>query len=193
MNSFNIWFSIGWQHILDLGGYDHLLFVCLLAFAFPPKEWKSLLILITAFTIGHSLSLIFSVLSKHSFSSAFIEPAIAFSILFTALYQLLSSLKSQKSGLLYLSTLFFGLLHGMGFSFLLRSLLGNEQSVFLPLLYFNLGIEAGQLFIVLLIVGISLLLNSVFNIRFNPINTTLTCLIALIALYLFVSRLYALF
>lgn len=190
MNSFNIWFSTGWQHILDLDAYDHILFVTLLAFAFPPKNWKSLLILITAFTIGHSLSLIFSVISKQSVSAAFVEPAIAFSILFTALYQLFLSLKTQKPIVLYFSTLCFGLLHGLGFSFLLRSLLGNEQSVFLPLLYFNLGIEVGQLFIVLLIVGISLLLNSVFKIRLYPIKTILTCLIALIALYLFISRLF---
>lgn len=193
MNSFSIWFSTGFEHILDLSAADHILFMSLLALAFPAKEWKALLILVTAFTLGHSLSLALSTFGLLVPSPDLVEAGIAFSILFAALFQLFIGQKSQQKPLLYLSTLLFGLLHGMGFSFLLRSLLGTGQQLILPLLYFNIGIEAAQLLLVLFIIIISLLLNVLFKKHYHTIKTTLICCIALVALYMFVSRLYLLF
>lgn len=193
MNSFSIWFSTGFEHILDLSAADHMLFMSLLALAFPTQEWKALLVLITAFTLGHSISLALSVYKLLLPNPNVVEPGIAFSILFAALFQLFFGQRPQQKPVLYLSTLLFGLLHGMGFSFLLRSLLGAGQPLLLPLLYFNIGIEAAQMVWVLFILIISLLLNALFKNHYYLIKTTLLCCIALFALYLFVSRLYSLF
>lgn len=191
MNPFRIWFGTGFEHILDMSGYDHILFVILLALAFPLQHWAKLLILITAFTLGHSLSLGGSVLWNWTIPQKIVEPSIALSILTTAVYQLIKRDTAEKKGdlFLYSLTLCFGLLHGLGFSYLLRSLLGQEESVFLPLVYFNLGIEAGQLLIVGLLLGISVFLKSVIHISYKPFKYTLVCSIGLVALKISIERL----
>lgn len=190
-----MWFSLGFEHLLDLNGYDHMLFVTLLALAFPLKHWGKLLVLITAFTLGHSLSLAASVVWKESLPQKIVEPCIALSILITAVYQLLKKEAPEKKGdwVLYSLTLGFGLLHGMGFSFLLRSLLGREESVFLPLMYFNLGIEAAQLLFVAVLLGISVFLKSVIRVPYKPFKYTLVCSIGLVALKITIERLLPLF
>jgi hypothetical protein len=147
MNDFWIWFSTGVGHIIDINGYDHILFVSLLFFAFPLSDWKKILILITAFTVGHSVSLALSASDAIYVSQPWIEFLIALSILVSAIHQLLY-LKTEaqnKSLLLYIMVLLFGLIHGMGFSFLLKAMLGKAQTIILPLLYFNLGLELGPL------------------------------------------------
>lgn len=190
MNPFGIWFSIGFDHILDINGYDHMLFVALLAIAFPLQQWRKLLVLITAFTLGHSLSLAGSVLWNWPLPQQVVEPLIALSILTTAVYQLFKKENPGKKGdmVIYLLTLTFGLLHGLGFSYLLRSLLGQEESVFLPLMYFNLGIEAGQLLFVALLLGISVFLKSVIRLPYKPLKYTLVCSIGLVALKISIER-----
>jgi len=195
MNPFQIWFSTGFKHILDLNGYDHILFVILLSLAFPLQHWAKLLLLITAFTLGHSLSLAGSVLWNWTIAQKIVEPCIALSILITAVYQLIKRDTAEKKGNLFLYglTLCFGLLHGLGFSYLLRSLLGQEESVFLPLVYFNLGIEAGQLLIVGLLLGISVFLKSVIHITYKPFKYTLVCSIGLLALKISIERLLPFF
>jgi len=195
MNPFRIWFNIGFEHILDLNGFDHILFVALLALAFPPERWGKLLILVTAFTIGHSLSLAGSVLWHWYLPQKIVEPGIGLSILITAVYSLFKkdSPKRKADLVLYLLTLCFGLLHGLGFSYLLRSLLGQQESVFLPLVYFNLGIECGQLLIVGLLLGISVFLKSVIHVSYKPFKYTLICIIGLVALKISIERLLPFF
>lgn len=189
MNPFGIWFGTGFQHILDLNGYDHILFVTLLALAFPPENWPKLLVLITAFTVGHSLSLAGSVLWHWQLPQDVVEPGIALSILIAAAYQLLNRKNNNtQAALLYGITLCFGCLHGLGFSYLLRSLLGQEESVFLPLVYFNLGIEAGQLLIVGVLLVISVFLKTANQTFYKPFKITLVCLIGLIALKISIER-----
>ncbi len=195
MNTFSIWFSIGFEHLLDLNAYDHILFVALLALSFPPKNYTKLLVLITAFTLGHSLSLAGSVLCNFSLSQNLVEPAIALSILITAVYTLFKKEAVDKKSdlVLYLITTCFGLVHGLGFSFLLKNLLGQENNVFLPLVYFNLGIELAQLLIVGVLIGISVFLKSVFSDYYKPFKYTLVCMIGLVALKIFIERLLPLF
>jgi hypothetical protein len=195
MNEFSLWFSTGMEHILDLQGYDHILFVSLLTLTFPVTEWKRVLILITAFTVGHSCALALSVIHSLHLFQPLIELLITLSILFSAAYNLLFLKNPPKRGIWYLYALviFFGLIHGLGFSFLLRSMLDSEATVFLPLFYFNLGLEIGQIFIVVAVIGISLLLTYLFKWSFITIKLVTVCCIALISLKISAERLLDLF
>jgi hypothetical protein len=190
MNEFGIWFSTGVKHILNLQGYDHILFVTLLVLTFPPNRWGRLLILITAFTVGHSVALALSVAGKIHTSQTLIEFLIALSILITAIYNAATykNTENKNSPLLYGITLFFGLIHGLGFSYLLRAMLGKEESVFLPLLYFNIGLEAGQLIIVVVVLIFSLLLGLILKWPFKNYKLVFVCIIGLIALKITAER-----
>jgi len=197
MDAFWLWFSTGIEHITDLTGYDHILFVSLLVFTYPFKQWKRLVILISGFTLGHSVSLIFSTISQIRFPQSLIEFLIALSILVSALYNLIISRKApathQTKCILFLIICFFGLIHGLGFSYLLKSMLGAEQNVLWPLLYFNLGLEVGQLIIVLIVIVFSLLLTSLSKWSFNNYKLFIVCAIGLIALKICIERFLELF
>lgn len=154
MSLFELYFTLGLQHIADLKGYDHILFILTLCVVYTLKEWKRVLILITAFTIGHSLTLALATLALVRVDGDLIEFLIPLTIFLTALANVISR-KKQVSPLLhylkYGAALFFGLIHGLGFSNYLRSLLGSENGLVLPLFSFNVGIEAGQILIVAII------------------------------------------
>ena len=154
MSIFELYFKLGLQHIADLKGYDHILFILILCAVYSLKEWKRVLVLVTAFTIGHSLTLALATLDLIRVDGDLIEFLIPLTIFLTALANLFSR-KHQVSPLLhflkYTAALFFGLIHGLGFSNYLRSLLGAEQGLVRALFSFNVGIEAGQIIIVSII------------------------------------------
>jgi len=154
MSLFELYFTLGLQHIADLKGYDHILFILTLCAVYNLKEWKRVLVLVTAFTIGHSLTLALATLDLIRVDGDLIEFLIPVTIFVTALANLLAR-KQQVSPLLhymkYGAGLFFGLIHGLGFSNYLRSLLGAERGLVLPLFSFNVGIEVGQIIIVSII------------------------------------------
>jgi hypothetical protein len=160
MSLFELYFKLGLQHIADFKGYDHILFILILCAVYSIKEWKRVLILITAFTIGHSLTLAMATLDLIRVDGDLIEFLIPLTIFLTALANVLSR-KQHVSTLLhylkYAAALFFGLIHGLGFSNYLRSLLGAEKGLALPLFSFNVGIEIGQILIVSIIMGLTLL------------------------------------
>ncbi|MFN3529852.1 MAG: HupE/UreJ family protein [Bacteroidia bacterium] len=153
MTDFGFWFDTGMWHIADWQAYDHILFLLALCGLYRWSDWKSLLLLVTAFTLGHSLTLALAVLNVLHFPSSAIELAIPLSILITCLYNFgrLKQNSRKADAVRYLMALFFGLIHGLGFSFLLKSMLGQEHSILLPLFAFNVGLEAGQLLILTLI------------------------------------------
>lgn len=191
MNPFTLWFTTGIEHILDLAGYDHILFVSLLVLAFPPHQWKQVLLLITAFTLGHSVSLALSVLKTLPFSTSIVEFLIALSIFVSALYNLWTYKNPPKRGSLFLYGMvsLFGLVHGLGFSVLLRSMLGSEESIILPLLYFNLGLECGQIVIVLVVLLFSLLTIYFFKWPYHFVKLIPVGIIAMISLKMCAERL----
>jgi hypothetical protein len=195
MSPFYLWFTTGVEHITDLNGYDHILFVILLVVSFPLDKWKKLLLLITGFTIGHSIALALSVTNCINVPQKIIEVLIVLTILITAIYNSINYKKKQtkKSWLMYFFITCFGGIHGLGFSYLLRSMLGHEKSLALPLLYFNIGIEAGQLIIVVIVLVFSLLLTSVIKFPFHYFKLTISCLVALITLKMLAERLPLLF
>lgn len=189
MNAFWLWFTTGVEHITDLGGYDHILMVTLLVLAQPLRAWKQLLILVTGFTVGHTLTLLLSLYDVIRLPQAITEFLIAATILLSAVYELYQLRQpAQSQRLLFIAVLGFGLIHGLGFSYLLRAMLGAEENVILPLLYFNAGLEAGQLLIVAVVVLFSLLLAEVFKCPFTIYKSIVVCITGLIALKLFVER-----
>ncbi|MBX9733774.1 MAG: HupE/UreJ family protein [Chitinophagaceae bacterium] len=158
MNDFWLYFQLGWQHIADLKGIDHILFVSALCLRYQVADWRRLLILVTAFTVGHSITLALSVLDMVSFSIRWIEFLIPVTICITAFSNgmIKSYHSAQKFPPIYFLALFFGLIHGLGFSNYLKSLLGKEEAIVPRLLAFNIGLEFGQLLIVagVLLIGL---------------------------------------
>ena len=157
MDQFIVYFETGFRHISDLKGIDHILFVMALCIRYQFSDWKKLLILITSFTIGHSITLALSVFNVVNYSVAWIEFLIPVTIVITAISNLFVTKFTFKSKfpLIYFFALFFGLIHGLGFSNYLKSMLGKDESIIGQLLAFNLGLEAGQIIIVLAILLIS--------------------------------------
>lgn len=165
MQDFSIYFELGWQHILDFEGYDHILFVTALCGIYLFQDWRKILVLVTAFTIGHSITLAMSVFNVVRVNTAWIEFLIPVTILITAFSNIITRKQASNAGtLVYIYALFFGLIHGMGFSNYLNSLLGKEASIVWPLFAFNTGLEFGQLLIVLAVLMISSIATSVFGI-----------------------------
>ncbi|MBK8712373.1 MAG: HupE/UreJ family protein [Niastella sp.] len=166
MNDFTFYFNIGWHHIININALDHLLFILALASLYLLKYWKQALILVTAFTIGHSLTLALSVYDVIRFNSNWVEFLIPLTIVCTALFNLLQKTLDAKSlRLNYFLALAFGLIHGMGFANSIRFMLAKSQDILVPLLSFNLGLEAGQIFVVILILLASWLI--VNKLRLN--------------------------
>ena len=166
MGDFGFYFKEGIFHITDWKGYDHILFVMALCLPYLLKDWKQILILVTAFTIGHSITLALSVFNKIIISSTWIEFLIPITILITALENLSQkNTDQQHTRWRYISALIFGLIHGMGFSNYLKSMLGKDESIITQLLAFNIGLEAGQLLIVAVVVILSFIAIQIFNVK----------------------------
>ena len=157
MHEFRMYTQIGFNHIANLSGMDHILFVAALCIRYQLSDWKKWLILVTAFTIGHSVTLVLSVFNYLDFSTNWIEFLIPVTILITSISNMFVKKFSfnTKFPVIYFFALFFGLVHGLGFSFYLKSLLGMQQNIAPALLAFNLGLEIGQILIVMAILVIS--------------------------------------
>jgi hypothetical protein len=151
---------LGVHHIADIRGYDHILFVAALTIGYRLSDWARLLWLVTAFTLGHSITLALATLDLLRADPRLVEIGIAGSIAVTAFLAIVGAVRSGAGGtaegptpagqgLRYAVAAGFGLIHGLGFSTFLRSLLGDEESLFVPLLSFNVGLEVGQIAIVL--------------------------------------------
>ncbi len=149
MSEFSFYLDMGWEHIINWNALDHLLFITALATIYLLKDWKQVLILVTAFTIGHSLTLALSVLDIIRFSSAWVEFLIPCTIVVTAISNLFQKKFTPKSiRINYFLALFFGLIHGMGFANAIRFMLAKDQSLGWGLFGFNVGLEAGQIVVV---------------------------------------------
>ncbi len=190
MSDFYLWFSTGLEHIADWKGYDHILFLLALCGVYGLREWKQLLVLVTAFTLGHSLTLALSVLDMLKVKSAIIEFLIPITILLTCVMNLIDLKNTSQRGfrLRYLAALCFGLIHGMGFSFLLKSLLGKEENIVPPLFAFNVGLEAGQLLIVAVVLLLSSLATSLIHIPERDKNFFLSSAVFGIAFMMMLER-----
>jgi len=191
MTKFEIFFQLGIEHIADFAGYDHILFIITLCGVYQLSNWKNVLVLVTAFTIGHSITLALATLNILFIPSEIIEFLIPLTIIITAL----ANIVSRKIDFFfflhwfkYLLAMFFGLIHGLGFSNYLRSLLDIEESMFQPLLAFNLGLEVGQIAIVLIILVISILFVKILRTPVREWNLVVSGIGLGIAFLLLVER-----
>jgi hypothetical protein len=170
MGEFPTFLKLGFHHIADPTAFDHLLFIVTLCAVYEWREWKKILVLVTAFTIGHSLTLALSALDIFRLPSDLVEVLIPITILLTSLHNVWA--KKAEGGAFsktvstnYGIALFFGLIHGMGFANFFRSLMGDMGSIVQPLFAFNLGLEVGQLMIVAIFFTAYFILSRIFTIR----------------------------
>ncbi len=175
MPDFWIFFKVGLNHVLSLNAYDHLLFIGVLSAPFVFKDWKRLLLLVSFFTLGHSIALFLSVFKIVTAQVAIVELLILGTILVSALFNLFTTGKpSHKGGFTFISgiTLLFGIIHGLGFSNYFNTLLpGNASDKLAPLVEFALGIETAQIVVVLVVLMLSFIAQTL--LRFNKRDFTL--------------------
>lgn len=165
---FNTYLELGFEHILDPNAYDHIIFIIALCAIFTIKDWKKLLVLVTAFTIGHSLTLALSTLNVINVNSTLVEILIPITIIITAIVNIsISSITKSGIRFHYILALLFGLIHGMGFSNYFKALLGRSQEIIGPLFAFNVGVELGQLVIVVLFMAFSFIMHFALKLRQN--------------------------
>lgn len=149
MNNFAFYFELGWEHIISRDALDHQLFIIALGAIYLLQNWKQVLILVTAFTIGHSLTLALASLNIISLPTMWVEFLIPLTIVITAAINLFQKDTNAKAMRLhYFLALFFGLIHGLGFANTIRFMLSKADNIFMPLLGFNLGLEAGQILVI---------------------------------------------
>ncbi|MEM6642635.1 MAG: HupE/UreJ family protein [Bacteroidota bacterium] len=173
MHPFPFYLQLGFEHISNLAGYDHILFLIALCAVYKVSQWRKILILVTAFTIGHSITLILASYADFTIPSSTIKFLIPTTIFLTAIHNVVSKSateKAAKMGRNYAMALFFGLIHGMDFSNYFRALLFGDASILIPLLGFNLGIELAQLLVVMVIVALAFLFLSILSVKHREWN-----------------------
>ena len=167
MSEFWVYFQIGLHHVLDIQAYDHVLFMMALVLPFTFKDWKRLLFSVTLFTAGHTTALLFSVYEILVIKASIVELLIPITILSTAVFNLFTIGKTNRKenlNLIFLITLFFGIIHGLGFSNYFKTLLGgSSNSKLIPLLEFALGIEGAQITVVLAMLIVAYSVQSLFK------------------------------
>ncbi len=168
MSDFWIYVEIGLKHVLNLKGYDHVLFLMALTSPHTFKDWKKILILVTVFTVGHTLALVLSVFQIVMIKAQLVEFLIPITILITAIFNFFGVRKASKKdsiNSIILITLFFGVIHGLGFSNYFKTILpGNPSEKVLPLLEFALGIELAQMLVVLAMLILSYGVQTFFRV-----------------------------
>ena len=189
MGDFELYFRMGIEHITDRNGYDHMLFLVTLCAAFPPKAWKRVLVLATAFTVDHSITLALTAFGYRIIDAETVEVLIPITIFLCALYNLFFSQEGRRMDWgAYILALSFGLIHGMGFAgFFSEMLSGIREDIVLPLLYFNLGLEAGQVVIVAIFLVVGFLVMRFTKLPQRRWTQGVSALGALLSLWLLVS------
>ena len=178
MLPFPFYLQLGFGHISNLAGFDHIMFLVALCAVYPLSRWKDILILVTAFTIGHSVTLALAALDLLTVPSSIIKFLIPLTIFLTAISNVLMKSKPDSFDVKkrvsmkwnYLAALFFGFIHGMDFSNYFKALLGEMGSIVMPLLGFNIGIELGQLLVVAVVVTVAFVAMGVFRVKHREWN-----------------------
>ena len=194
MSEFQLYFGLGKDHILDYkNGYDHILFLVALCALYIGRDWKKILILVTAFTIGHSITLALSTLNIVRVNPELIEFLIPLTIFITAssnLFKNENNISDKPMQMNYFYASFFGLIHGLGFSNYLRSILGGDKSIITQLFAFNLGLEFGQIIIVVLFMSVCFILVDLFGLNRRDWKMVISSAVAGIALILMKDHMY---
>jgi hypothetical protein len=194
MSEFQVYFQEGREHILNWKyGYDHILFVVALCALYLLRDWKKVLILVTAFTVGHSITLALAALKIIPVNEELIEFLIPTTIFVTAVTNLFKNeetIDQRNLHINYAYALLFGFIHGMGFSNYFRTILGKDRGIVSQLLAFNLGLELGQIIIVVIFLTASFIFVDLFGINRRDWKLVISSMIAGIALMLMKNNAY---
>lgn len=164
----DFWFNVqyGVNHVLDINAYDHVLFLIVLTIPYLFKDWKRVLLLVSVFTLGHTLSLVLAAYNVVRVNGELVEFLIPITILVVALFNVFTAGKGaqkEKIGVLFFSTLFFGLVHGLGFAREFKILVSGTDNKLITLLEFALGIELAQIIIVFIVLFLGYLIQTIFR------------------------------
>ena len=189
--SFIKFLELGLYHILNVDSYDHILFVALISVPFLFKDWKRLLILISIFTLGHTLSLVLGIYSIINLNTS--EWLIPITIFSVALFNIFTAGKAflKESNLVLAIVLIFGLIHGLGFANGFKSLVGSNNTL-AAILEFAIGIEIGQLVVVIVVLILSFISQNLF--RFSKrdwVLVTSSIILGFILPLIFMSPLFS--
>ncbi len=189
MQDLGFYFGLGWHHIISRNALDHQLFIAALVAIYLVKDWKQVLVLVTAFTIGHSLTLALSVYDVIRFNNKWVEFLIPLTIVITALSNLFQKKFTAKSiRINYFLALSFGLIHGMGFANSIRFILADDQNLGWSLFGFNVGLEVGQVFVVSILLLVSYLLVSLLKVNRREWVIFLSAAVFALSLKMLVER-----
>ena len=181
----SIWLQLGFEHILDLNGYDHILYLITLCAIYSIRDWKKVLYLATAFTMGHSITLALNAFDIVSIPSVLIETLIPVTIILTALYNLLTDSKNKTNETVgYFLAITFGLIHGMGISNFLKALMSPGDSLIMSLLGFNIGVELAQIVVVLISLAISYIALNILKVNKSNWIKTISLISIVISIYI---------
>ncbi|CAL2094389.1 Membrane protein [Tenacibaculum sp. 190524A02b] len=192
MNDFIFYFKMGLFHVLDIKAYDHILFLIVLAAVYQFKQWKKVLWLITLFTIGHSITLALSTYGVLNVNAKLVEFLIPLTIFITGLMNVLTAKKASvgKENQNLFFALFFGLVHGLGFSNYFKMMIGRSNDKLIPLLEFALGVEAAQVIIVLLILLTGSFVQSILGVNRRDWILVASSIVIGIAIQMMIDRVF---
>lgn len=189
MSDLAFYLKEGWMHIISSSALDHQLFIVALTALYVLKDWQKLLVLVTAFTIGHSITLALSMYNVVSINEQWVEFLIPFTIIITALFNMLTKRVAEKKLMLnYFIALLFGLIHGLGFANTIRFMLAKDQTIAQPLLGFNIGLELGQILLVSCILIVSYLAITKARLKRSYWINTLSSISLILALKFAIER-----
>ena len=163
MSEFWFYFTQGLFHVLDWNAYDHILFLIVLTVSHSYQHWKKIILLVTLFTVGHTMSLLLEFYKVVTVNASLIELLIPITIFITAWINIFT-LKKTKSILSYTTTIFFGLIHGFGFSGYFKMIGNQAENKLWALFEFSLGIELSQVIVVLIVLILGFIIQTIFRI-----------------------------
>ena len=189
MNDFVFYFKIGWEHIINWSAVDHLFFIAALAAIYMLKDWRQVLILITAFTIGHAITLVLSAKNIIEVNNRLIEFLIPCTIVITAVFNLfLKNFTPRSIRINYFLALFFGLIHGLAFAQTLKWMIAGDQNFWTAWLSFSVGLELGQILVVLIILLLAQILVGYLKLNRRYWVTIVSVLVLGLALKMAIER-----
>jgi hydrogenase/urease accessory protein HupE len=192
MDDFMLYFKMGLSHVLDFTAIDHILFLIVLSVVFSFKQWKKVLWLVTLFTLGHCITLALAAFGILEMKMELIEFLIPLTIFITGVINLFTAKKTSKGkeNLNLIFALFFGLIHGLGFSNYFKMMIGKEENKVLPLLEFAFGIEAAQIIIVLTILSIGFLFQNLFKVNKRDWILVLSSIVIGFSIQMMIDRVF---
>ena len=189
MEDFGFYFQFGWDHIIDIGALDHIFFIAALAAIYMLKDWKQVLILVTAFTLGHAITMILSSKNLIEVNTGWIEFLIPCTIVVTALSNLFHKTFTQRTiRINYFLALFFGLIHGLAYANLIKFMITGEQDFIWSWFSFSVGLEAGQILVVFLILLLAQLFVGIFKLNRRIWVMTVSGAVLIFALKMAIER-----